>query len=235
MTTLLPPNATDFERSQESVTNAIETISTPLPELWQPYTCPAHCLPWLAWAFSVDPWQYDWPEITKRQVIAESMAIHRLKGTRAGVERAIVALGLTIELTEWWQKIPKGVPHTFELTAWVNSNRNDKTQLTPCAYQQLAKVVQRTKPVRSQYAMKLAGQSATTLGMGLVAQRKAIKTINGHCDRRYPIIKGHTLGITIMGQATAMLSVSGICERNTNSAQQVPAVVIMCWLTPMSR
>jgi len=66
-----------------------------------PERCPAPLLPWLAWALSVDVWDAAWPEVTKRRAIAESLAIHRIKGSRASVERAVAAMDLgAVEIVE---------------------------------------------------------------------------------------------------------------------------------------
>jgi phage tail P2-like protein len=60
-------------------------------------------LPWLAWALSVDSWNADWPEAIKRVVIAESVVVHRHKGTIGALRRAIGALGHGIQVSEWHQ------------------------------------------------------------------------------------------------------------------------------------
>ena len=46
---LLPPNASALERKLEQATLRLGTLPVPLRELWNPDTCPAHLLPWLAW------------------------------------------------------------------------------------------------------------------------------------------------------------------------------------------
>ena len=118
--TLLPPNATPLERALEQALARIEDVPVSVDTLWDPWRCPADLLPWLAWAWSVDEWDADWPEEVKRRVIATSPEVHRLKGTRAAVERALKAIGVFAEIVEWWQKSPKGQPGTFSVTAWVN-------------------------------------------------------------------------------------------------------------------
>lgn len=86
---LLPRNATPFERSAEAAFARIAAVPVPADQMWNPDTCPAAFLPWLAWALSVDEWQPDWTEETKRSVIRASVEIHRLKGTKAGMRRAL--------------------------------------------------------------------------------------------------------------------------------------------------
>jgi len=93
-TRLLPPNASPLEQAAEAAINsAIESIDVPLRDLWNPDTCPAALLPWLAWTLSVDVWDSSWPEATQRAVIAESVTVHRTKGTPGGLRRALQAMG----------------------------------------------------------------------------------------------------------------------------------------------
>ncbi|EGZ7605625.1 TPA: phage tail protein I, partial [Escherichia coli] len=70
-----------------------------------------HLLPYLAWAFSVDRWDRNWPEETKRQVIRDAWLIHRHKGTISALRRAIEPLGYLIRVSEWWEF--GGEPGTF--------------------------------------------------------------------------------------------------------------------------
>ena len=90
--TLLPSNASMIERATEAAT--APPVAVPLADLWNPVTCPAALLPWLAWALSVDDWDADWPEQVKRDVIAASVEIHRRKGPVWAMRRALDAAGL---------------------------------------------------------------------------------------------------------------------------------------------
>lgn len=91
---LLPPNATALERAAADALGARLDVAVPVRDLWSPERCPSPLLPWLAWALSVDVWETTWTEATQRRVIAESLALHRIKGSRAAVDRAIAAMGL---------------------------------------------------------------------------------------------------------------------------------------------
>lgn len=68
-------------------------VDTPARLMWNPLQIPAAYLPWLAWALSVDDWDPDWDEETKREVIAGSVEVHRVKGTRRSVEMALQSTG----------------------------------------------------------------------------------------------------------------------------------------------
>lgn len=118
--TLLPPNATAAERAIEAAAAArLEAVPTPQGTLWDPMTCPAAILPWLAWAFSVDHWRAGWSEDTKRKVIAAAPAVHRLKGTRAAVEAALAAMNARVDIKEWFET--GGAPHTATATVFATS------------------------------------------------------------------------------------------------------------------
>ncbi|MGS4945207.1 phage tail protein I, partial [Meridianimarinicoccus sp. RP-17] len=67
---LLPPNATPVERGFEAAGARITALPVPVRDTWNPATCPATLLPWLAWALSVDNWDPTWTEGQQRAVIA---------------------------------------------------------------------------------------------------------------------------------------------------------------------
>jgi phage tail P2-like protein len=90
---LLPPNATPVERGFEAAGARITALPVPVRDTWNPATCPATLLPWLAWALSVDNWDPTWTEGQQRAVIAASVAVHRRKGTVAAVREALAAAG----------------------------------------------------------------------------------------------------------------------------------------------
>ena len=92
---LLPPNATPQERALDLAPAAhLGAIPRPISRLWNPQTCPAALLPWLAWALSVDEWDADWPEQIRRDVIAGSIGLHRVKGTLAALKRALAGASM---------------------------------------------------------------------------------------------------------------------------------------------
>ena len=112
MSDLLPINATRQERSLAQTTARISAVGAPIKSVWNPETCSAEVLPWLAWALSVNSWNSAWTERQKRNVVAASIENHRIKGTVASVKEAAAAFG-TIVITEWWETSPQGTPFTF--------------------------------------------------------------------------------------------------------------------------
>lgn len=43
-----------------------------------------------------------------------------MKGTRRGLELVLGLLGLTTQITEWWETTPRGPPQTFQMTVFMN-------------------------------------------------------------------------------------------------------------------
>ncbi len=169
--TLLPPNATPFERALEQALSRIEDVPVPIDRLWDPDRCPAELLPWLAWAWSVDEWDPEWPEEVKRRVIAAAPEVHRQKGTRAAVERALRAIGVFAEIVEWWQKSPRGTPGTFSVTAWVNEQLHaGGAVLTERVQRQIDRIVRSTKPLSRAYDLLVGVLFGQPLGTAAVAR-----------------------------------------------------------------
>lgn len=143
MRSLLPLNSTTLERAIEAT--FAETTLIPLRTLYNPDTCPAHLLPHLAWAWSVDRWDPAWPEPVKRAAIKASFYIHKHKGTIGALRRVVEPLGYLIEVLEWWQTVPEGVPGTFALKVGVLD-----TGITEEMYLELERLIDDAKPVSRQ-------------------------------------------------------------------------------------
>lgn len=117
---LLPSNASAQEVALAGAIARISDVQNPVADLYTASLCPAAMLPWLSWAFSVDEWNPEWTESQKRQAIANSVFVHRHKGTVAALRKALDALGYDLTLTEWHQLEPKGDPYTFGLVLDVS-------------------------------------------------------------------------------------------------------------------
>jgi phage tail P2-like protein len=112
---LLPPNAFPLERALEAGTARLGEVEAPIAPLWDPATMPIADLPFLAWALSVDSWDSDWSEAMKRQAVADSIALHRLKGTRKSVESVLARFDDLLELIEWHEAGGSAQPNTFDV------------------------------------------------------------------------------------------------------------------------
>ncbi|QBZ91129.1 phage tail protein I [Pseudomonas viciae] len=140
MKSLLPLNSTQLERAIEAAID--ETTEIPLRTLYNPDTCPTHLLYQLAWAWSVDRWDEAWPEEVKRSVIRSSFYVHAHKGTIGALRRVVEPFGYLIEVVEWFQTEPKGVPGTFALKIGVSDEG-----ISEETYQELTWLIDDARPV----------------------------------------------------------------------------------------
>lgn len=139
MSALIPPNWTPQERSLATTAERASQIPIRIKEVWSPWECPLDLLPWLAWALHVDSWEAGWSERKKRAVVAASIEVHRKKGTIGALRRALQALGYEVHVDE-----RTGVPYTFRLQVNVSEHGGNAI-----AYQEIERVAQETKNVRS--------------------------------------------------------------------------------------
>lgn len=142
MMTLLPPNTTVLERNLEQVAAEAVQLPVQLRDLWQPASIPAHLLPHLAAAWSVDHWRDAWSEEQKRQAIGNSYAVHRRKGTVGAIRRAIEPTFQLNKITMWWQQTPETLPGTFAVDVSVTDVGIDEA-----LYDELERQLDDAKPV----------------------------------------------------------------------------------------
>lgn len=131
---LLPLNSTQLERAIEAAIDDVPSL--PIRTLYNAKTCPAHLLHQLAWAWSVDRWDNQWSEKVKRAAIESAFYIHAHKGTIGALRRVVEPLGYLLDVIEWWQTVPMGVPGTFGLKVGVQ-----ETGLTEAMYQELTALI----------------------------------------------------------------------------------------------
>lgn len=169
---LLPSNSTKLERDMEATTARIASVPVPLRDLWNPDTCPVELLPWLAWTLSIDGWKPYWPEAIKRERIRQAINIQRIKGTVKAVRDAVNSFGADIAFKEWFETVPKGTPHTFEVTLTMGASTPNNA-----AFQQdIVDEINRTKPLRSHFTLTAGISSEGGIGVAggarLVAYRR---------------------------------------------------------------
>ncbi len=160
MDSLLPLNSTELERAIE--TAGAETTPIPLRSLYNPDTCPAHLLHQLAWAWSVDRWDETWPEAIKRSVIRSAFHVHAHKGTIGALRRVVEPFGYLIEVEEWFQTQPQGVPGTFALKIGVSD-----AGISEQTYQELSWLIDDARPVsRHMTGLVISLESIGALHLG---------------------------------------------------------------------
>lgn len=168
--TLLPNNATPQERALDLTTARVGDVGAPLRQLWDPETCPADLLPWLAWALSVDEWEPEWPEDRKRNVIAASVQVHRKKGTRAAVVQAVAAAGYgDAEVVEFagrdfydGTRTHNGAIDHFPADHWAEYRVNLTRPTTIAQAAQARRLIESVAPLRSRLKVLNFAQAART-------------------------------------------------------------------------
>jgi phage tail P2-like protein len=141
MNSLLPPSSSLFEQGIESAVSRVGAIDvSPAGELFNPATCPAALLPWLAWAIEADPWNTAWTVAQQRAAIAASIQVHRTRGTVGALKRALEAIGYEVNINE-----QTGEAYVFrvEIDASVTGLTNE------AVYADAVTISLRTKPARS--------------------------------------------------------------------------------------
>lgn len=136
---LLPVGSTPLEIAAAQACARMVDIDVPLSKLWNADTCPLVLLPYLAWAWSVDRWDEDWPEATKRSVVKAAYTVHKRKGTIGAIRRVVEPLGYLIKVIEWWKT--GETPGTFRLDVGVL-----ETGITEEMYRELERLIDDAKP-----------------------------------------------------------------------------------------
>ncbi|MFT0892956.1 phage tail protein I [Pseudochelatococcus sp. G4_1912] len=142
------PAASDYE---QVLSEAFAAAFAGQPDGWgitdvlSPARCPPVLLPWLAWEWSVDEWQRDWSEAVQRAVIAGSWDLHSIKGSAGAMQRAVNALGFSLNVVEWWQATPERDPYTYRYSLTSPFGRS----WTEAEIVSMERVSRRAKNVRS--------------------------------------------------------------------------------------
>ncbi|HDU7926721.1 phage tail protein I [Acinetobacter baumannii] len=113
---LLPPNTTQLEKKITEVSASAFDMNGDLSSLIRIDDAPSDYLSILAWQFSVDRWQDDWPDEVKRAQIKNSIKVHRHKGTNYALRQIVESFGYSLIVHEWFQETPMNQPGTFQIT-----------------------------------------------------------------------------------------------------------------------
>lgn len=172
---ILPGNLPELERLIESTEQRITELDIPIETLWNPWECPAVVLPWLAWAVSVDVWDTNWTEQTKRQVIAASPYLHSIKGTPLAVKTALETLNLDSDYREWHELEPKGAPGTFEIDVYVSDSGITQNLINNADLS-----IKRNKRATAHYQLKISLLSKSEMRIGCASISSFSPTIYPH-------------------------------------------------------
>ena len=176
MSDLLPANATPQERAISDAIERAAGVPVVVREMWNPDTCPANLLPWLAWAFSVDTWDPNWSDAQKRGAIKASVEVHKRKGTIGALKTALASIGFEAVVQEWFETVPAGDPYTFGINLTVDQEGIP----TVAAYNAIIELAMNAKNLRSHLTgVQVTGKTAATIYAGGVAISGETITIQG--------------------------------------------------------
>lgn len=113
MSKLLPPNATQLEKSIDQLGGKITALPIPFLDLHRIHLCPITHLAWLAWEYRVEYWLPTWSERQKRDAISESKSFNTQRGTRSSIEKLLSTVVPDFQLIAWYEFSPKQSPFTF--------------------------------------------------------------------------------------------------------------------------
>ncbi|MNJ38718.1 Phage tail protein [compost metagenome] len=110
----------------------------------------------------MDRWDETWPEAIKRSVIRSAFHVHAHKGTIGALRRVVEPFGYLIEVEEWFQTQPQGVPGTFALKIGVSD-----AGISEQTYQELSWLIDDARPVsRHMTGLVISLESIGALHLG---------------------------------------------------------------------
>ena len=146
---LLPLNETALERDMDEAFGArMEGLPVPVDSLWSPDFCPETLLSWLAWGIGIEEWNSKWSVDEKRGVIRNAPEVFRRTGTRGALERALRPFGYKVDIVEWWERRPNGMPGTFDLELRLPSGQTP----SEARYAEVKRIAKRAGNIRSHIA-----------------------------------------------------------------------------------
>ncbi len=134
---------------------AIEKACNDLAKIFDPKQVPTDLLPYLAWQHSVDVWHDDWSESQKRQVVAAAYTLHKAKGSRGAVERALASVDLDITLDEWFDQVPQGPRGPFKVTLAPQPDADLSQVWNPENFLRVRRLIDGAKPLSRSWMQDL--------------------------------------------------------------------------------
>ncbi len=164
----LPPSASKMERVMEQVFwEELVLIERDIRNFYDPYQCRVDLLPYLAWEMSVDYWDENWSEQTKRDVIAASNPIHTTKGTRYALDKSIESIrddGLSV--TEWFDDEVNLAPGFFRVNLEARNSDIDESTVP-----QIYTAVNNAKNTRSHLeSISITSQIQNPINIGVLSR-----------------------------------------------------------------
>ena len=120
---LVPPGISD-QRDRDFIAALSQTLATFKPSalvVQDALTAPAALLPiMVVEAAMLDFISPDMREDLLRAMIDAAPEIHAMRGTVAGVRKALETIGVSARWTQWWQEEPKAYHDTHKVVLFIN-------------------------------------------------------------------------------------------------------------------
>lgn len=134
----------------------------------------------IATQWDVRVWRESWTDDLKRSVLSTAIIDKRKRGTVSAVKGALESISSIATIVEWWQKNPKGTPHTFTVYATVSEFEGT---LDSELQEDILALIDDNKPLRSHYDFVLQTTGRGEIGfVGVVRPLVFAKLYNEQED-----------------------------------------------------
>jgi len=145
---LFPPNLRE-DKNIQAFAEILDKVFSSLTEeelqklfIYAIDSQPEEVLDWLAWQFHVEGYDLAKTVEEKRNLVKNAIELHRYKGTRYAVEKALSTLNLGGKVKEWFEY--GGKPYRFKVDLGIKNK-----EITPELHQKLLELINKYKNERS--------------------------------------------------------------------------------------
>lgn len=174
---LLPNNATPFEHLLALTCAKISDLSEAIISPFDLANTPKATLPWLAWLFCTENWDPCLSTEAQRNLIQNSIKIHKKKGTRKSLELALRKIGDHIDIKEWWELGKANLSdrrHYFIVYLEITKDKYYSAE----DHIKTRKIIDRLKPATTFYDLFLKiklKQTISVVLIGFIMQKLTLK------------------------------------------------------------
>jgi phage tail P2-like protein len=109
-------------------------------------------------------------EVKTRALLKEAIVLHRFKGTRYSVQRALDLMNVTARITEWHEQTPVGAPYTFLIDLLLTDAPAGQPVLSAERVDAILRMVEFWKPARSGFHARIGVGMSTATRSALVGR-----------------------------------------------------------------
>ena len=205
----LPPSYLPKEHALDRLRGAIygtslRELPTVATQVLNPKETPQRLLDTLAHFYSVDFYRRDFTQSEKREVIASSIELKRLKGTIGAVTKALSNLGLGVEIAEWYSY--GGEPFRFKLD--IDSGSREITQELSDLVYEMTQEYKNARSVIEEILLSYRVETKQNIKLGGVGEvRCSTEVLEGYVAE-IPLQQRVRVGAVAEAQYTATMEVA---------------------------